>query len=463
MDAIAEKRFASALILVSATFVLFVGSTVEELHATSVFYAALAREMLEAGSFASIFLDERAYLLKPPLTFVTAALSMELFGINGFAATLGTRLSGIAIVLLTYAITARALSPLHGVIAAFVVLSNSTFIQFTTTIRTDAMMSVGMLLVVLGWLNLPKRWANCSLFIGLSFGLLAKGPAALLILPVLIAHRLLVRERKFIEIRAWTAIFLLPPLCWYGILIVQHGWQPLLELTSDFSRASSNPGLSFWNSVALEYFEKPLRRYWPWLPFMIMGAVVSLIGRQRRHQENRIGQWLAAWVGIMLLVGIVKPDHDIRYLYPALPALGGLAALGLMHLFPRLPLLPTSGVLAVVVIGFALSYGINNRHDINREIVCFEEHASSIKALAAVDAMAISLTQPRRQNTHRDWSYFYLGIESRNYTFAEFHRADPYQYLLIGQGSRGRAFLEDSPYTVICETKKMKLARRRVP
>jgi len=71
------------------------------------------------------------------------------------------------------------------------------------------------------------------------------------------------------------------------------------------------------------------KSYWPWLPAMIAGIVVTV--RERRRSLFV----LLCWIGGVFLLCAAARSRVLRYLLPAYPAFAVLAAAGIMRWTPR--------------------------------------------------------------------------------------------------------------------------------
>ena len=399
--------------------ILFADAVVKELHGTAVFYASLIREIVTSGDPMSIYADEHAYLLKPPLVVWLSALSSHGFGLNNFGVTFISRLAGVGVVLLTYALLRRWWSHPVAWFAAFVVLSNSTFVQFTATLRMDSMLLLGILLSLVGWVYLDKRWAGAALFGGLTVAVLSKGPLGFAPLVLIGTHMMLrggqSQSRSF---SWWWALLLLPIALWYGWLILAHGVAPILELGADAVRPSAAPHISARDSIMLEYIVKPARRYWPWLPLILMGAVLAVRRAldQRESITSRIHhRWILVWFIGVIAIAVLKPDRDIRYLYPALPAFGLFAGIAFARLSrDRLPRWVPLTLLIIISLGLLFPFSEVLKHkDTRSEIHAIRETLASQQTALAIGGYPVPPDSPRRQNTHRDWIHFYTGVVPR--------------------------------------------------
>jgi 4-amino-4-deoxy-L-arabinose transferase-like glycosyltransferase len=411
---LATERLHRAILLALCVVVLFTDSVSKELHGTAVFYASLARELLDSGDPMLIYSDERAYLLKPPLVVWLSALGCKVFGLSNFGVTFVSRIAGVGVILLTYALLRRWWNHPVAWLGAFAVLTNSTFVQFTATLRMDSALMFGMLLSAVGWAYRDRAWGAPAMYGGITLAVLSKGPLGFAAIPLIVCHAIVLRESPVTRSNAWWSLLLLPIVIWYGILINLHGLAPLTELGADTLRATAMPELGRWQSAYQEYAIKPLRRYWPWLPFMVLGATLAVWRLRARElpQVMRLNYlWFVLWLVVVVVGAIGKPDHDIRYFYPALPVLGLFAGIGLMALtrnrFPSwIP-----GLLLAVIIGLVIFPGNRSwRADDTRETIAkINQSLISSEQLLAIGGYPVRMDQGRRQNTHRDWVHFYTG------------------------------------------------------
>lgn len=409
-----SERVQVGLLAAAACVVLFADATTKELHGTAVFYASLVREILDSGSWSGIYADAHAYLLKPPLVIWSSALSAKIFGLTNLGVTFVSRLAGVACVVMAYIIVRRWWSHPVAWIAAFVMLTNSTFVQFTATLRMDSLLQFGLMLSIAGWAWRDSRWGAPALFGGITIAVLSKGPIGFAAIPLVLCHAAMLRQ---IPVRpgGWRWIWLLAPIVgWYGWLVVMHGAAPFQELGADAMRETAAPELDRWQSALAEYVVKPARRYWPWLPFMLLGialVIVRACDRARAGPERLTYVWMLLWATAVAIGAVMKPDHDIRYFYPALPVFGLFAALAIMMLargrFPsRLPAFVFAALCLVLA---AREFAGAGARDTRGEIAAIRAALGEREATLAIGGFPVPPAQPRRQNTHRDWIHFYTG------------------------------------------------------
>lgn len=408
------ERVQLGFLVAAACVVLFADATTNELHGTAVFYASLVREIIDSGSWSGIYADAHAYLLKPPLVIWSSVLSAKVFGLTNFGVTLVSRLAGVGCVMLAYIIVRRWWSHPVAWLAAFVMLTNSTFVQFTATLRMDSLLQFGLLLSLAGWAWRESRYGAPALFGGITIAVLSKGPIGFACVPLILCHAAMLRQSP-VRPGGWRWIWLLSPIVlWYGWLVVMHGAAPFRELGADTLRETAAPELDRWQSVMAEYVIKPARRYWPWLPFMLLGLLLSIVRAfdpARARPERITYLWALLWATAVVVGAVVKPDHDIRYFYPALPVFGLFAAVAITWLtqgrFPsRLPAF-VFAALCLVFVARELSGG--GARDTRGEIAAIRAALGEREQTLAIGGFPVPPAQARRQNTHRDWIHFYTG------------------------------------------------------
>ncbi len=417
------------LLVIASVLILFAEASIKELHGTAVFYASLVREIIDSGNPMLIYTDERAYFIKPPLVLWMSAAFAKIYGLSNFTVTLTSRLAGVGVVFLTYVLIRRWWSHPIAWLSALAVLTNSTFVQFTATMRMDSLMMFGFLLSLNGWFYRTAWWSPIALFSGITIAVLSKGPLGFAAIPLILLHAFLLRTPVLAKRDWWWALLLLPILMWFGTLFVFHGFRPFSEFGVDTLRISTMPHLNAWQSIFDEYLVKPARRYWPWLPFMLVGIFIACRGIFDRtlDHDSRINYfWLLIWFAVVFISSALKPDHDIRYLYPALPVLGFFSALAITTLtHDRLPTLIPGLILFIVVIILIIRYEKPGHIDAANTIEAIRSDIGPSVPLLAIGGYPVRLDKPRRQNTHRDWVHFYIGAAPKVMSWDQVRKSRP--------------------------------------
>lgn len=162
-------------------------------------YAEMGRKMLETGNWVTPFIDYGVpFWGKPPLTLWLTAFSLWLGGINEFSARLPSTLLGIGIVWVVFHVAKVQRNTGQAVTAALILASSLAFFVMSGAVVMDQCLTFGTTLALAAfWLALREQqsyWAYLF-FIGLSIGILAKGPLALVLVGFTIGVWVLITGR----------------------------------------------------------------------------------------------------------------------------------------------------------------------------------------------------------------------------------------------------------------------------
>ncbi|MSR14913.1 MAG: hypothetical protein EXR86_10200 [Gammaproteobacteria bacterium] len=464
----------ATLLLLSAlvAVVSFGDIAVQELHGTAAFYAALAREMLDAGDFLAPFQGPHAYLLKPPLALWLSALCSWVFGINDFAMTLPSRLGGVGCVFLTYLLGKRLYGSAGGWFAALVFATNGIYIQFTTNFRMDSLMTFGALLTVWGYLNLRDNRGAACLFGGIAIAALTKGPMIFAMVLIFVPHALAASPGREItrSVRYWWVLLLLPG-AWFGYLWLVHGAELAAQLNYDFWRGDTAIGLSALDSATLEYVIKPMKRLLPWLPFMLIAIATAVYEccspKYSSEQRADIALVLSLFV-LNFVIAAIKPDPDVRYLYPSLPLLavltGGVFARFSGRQIPRW-IMPVGCGILLLALGYVAVITQRGLID-NRGLELMQSLAvrgkTSLTNTAVITDVIPPLGAPRRNDPVRDSAYYYFGFAPANLLWPKAKADIPpqYRYFIVRRKKVYEAQLRELGLAVVARSAKLILLKR---
>ena len=314
------------------------------------FYAEAAREMVESGDWLTPHFNYTERWQKPALYYWLTAATYVVFGPTELAARLWSSLSGIGLVLLTFAI-ARQIVP--GSIGPGLRQDNGAPASQPDPISRDepawlaaaivatcfgcfAMarlalpdLPLAFLITLAIWAALDDRPLVAGAVAGLGF--LMKGPLALVI-PAIVLIPIWWHERRLGQIRARDvaaagAAFALIGLPWYGAMTFEHG---SAYLESFFVGDNLE-------RFATDRFNAP-RPLWFYVPIVIGGLLpwsmyaailpwqsVRDVALRRRSLTTK--EWrLLAWAFIPLLFFTISIGKQPRYILPVLPPLGILLA-----------------------------------------------------------------------------------------------------------------------------------------
>ncbi|MEP7257287.1 MAG: glycosyltransferase family 39 protein [Flavitalea sp.] len=129
-------------------FVYAAGLFITIMEPDAAVYAEISMEMHDSGNFLSIFHKGADWLDKPHFPFWMTAISYNLFGVSMFA----YKLPGIVFVLLgavyTFLFARKYYSPMHGYIAAIILLTAQHIIISNQDVRAEPFMT-GLLIMAL--------------------------------------------------------------------------------------------------------------------------------------------------------------------------------------------------------------------------------------------------------------------------------------------------------------------------
>jgi 4-amino-4-deoxy-L-arabinose transferase-like glycosyltransferase len=154
---------------------------------TEARYGEIARVMLASGDWVTPWYDNNIpFWGKPPLSFWTTAISLSVFGVNEFAARLPHLLTALGLGWLVWSWAAK--QSRQEALAAIALLAACILTLISAgAVMTDMTLALGTTLAMRGfWLALhgqaaERTWERWLFFLGLTIGVLAKGPLALVL------------------------------------------------------------------------------------------------------------------------------------------------------------------------------------------------------------------------------------------------------------------------------------------
>lgn len=199
-------------------------------------FAESAREMMETHNYMQVQINYQPFWEKPPLFFWMQVLSMNIFGVNEFAARLPNAICGIVLLGVLFHIGKKLHSERFGWLMTLIYAGSFLpHFYFKTGIIDpwfNLFIFLGIYQLVLGISSHEAKQSPGKhiLFAGLFTGLavLTKGPVGLLI-PLLsyFIYVLFRRKRALLPIKYYlqfALMVLLTALIWFGLEIKQHGW-----------------------------------------------------------------------------------------------------------------------------------------------------------------------------------------------------------------------------------------------
>jgi len=149
-------------------------------------YAEMGRKMLETKNWVTPLIDYGVpFWGKPPMTVWLTASSLWMGGINDFSARLPSFLLSIGVLWIIYHLAKVQRGVEYAKVAVIMLASTVSFFVMAGTVAMDVCMSFGIALAIASfWLALRddgKAYWGYLFFIGLSVGLLAKGPISIVL------------------------------------------------------------------------------------------------------------------------------------------------------------------------------------------------------------------------------------------------------------------------------------------
>ena len=320
----------------------------------SVQYANISREMLQNKSFLQIFDQGKDYLDKPPLLFWLSSLSMYLFGLNDFAFRLPSILMAILAIYSTYKFTLLYYSNQIAALAALVLASTQAMFLITHDVRTDTMLMAWVMLAIWQfaiWLK-NRKWISLIIaFTAVAFGMMTKGPIALMV-PVFSFAPHLIMHKNFKMLFRWEylvgigiIIILLIPM---DIGLYQqfdlHPEKVMYEKTGtsglrffywtqSFGRIT---GESVWheNDDFFFLFQNLLWGFLPWTLFLIFGLISECTKIIRtKFTLNKNEEWIVLPGFLITYTALGISNYQLpHYIYVVLPFTAIIAAKSLYSL-----------------------------------------------------------------------------------------------------------------------------------
>lgn len=292
------------------------------------FYAEAAREMVEGGDWLTPHFNYEERWQKPVLYYWLTAATYVVSGPTEWAARWWSALSGLGLVLLTWAAARRLTARDEAAwLAGAIVATCYGYVAMARLALPDLPLTFLITLTI--WAALERWWVVAGIAAGLGF--LMKGPVALVV-PAIVLAPIWWRERHVTPIRARdlaaaAAVCALVGLPWYGAMTLRHGPEYLQAffVGDNLER------------FATDRFNEP-RGIWFYLPILIGGmlpwslylvtlpwrSVASVARRQRRLTP---AEWrLLLWAFAPLLFFTISIGKQPRYILPVLPPLAILLA-----------------------------------------------------------------------------------------------------------------------------------------
>ena len=333
------RNFFYFILLLIPVYIIGFGIDIMDIDASQ--YAEMSREMSLSNSYLQVFEVGKDYLDKPPFLFWVTALSMKVFGANNFAYRFPSFLFALFALFSTYKFALLFYKKEIASLAALILASCQAFYLINHDVKTDTILMSWVIFSIwqlAAWLQNRKLIHIVLGFAGIGFGMLTKGPIALIV-PVLSFGTHILLTRNFKAILRWeyllglivTAIILLP-MC-YG-LYTQFDLHPekvvnnktgvsglrFFFWTQSFGRIT---GESIWdnNSNIFFLFQNLLWAFLPWIViFTIAFFLECKILIKQRFKIESTSEWICMGGFIFTYLALGSSRYQLpHYIFVVLP------------------------------------------------------------------------------------------------------------------------------------------------
>jgi 4-amino-4-deoxy-L-arabinose transferase-like glycosyltransferase len=285
--------------------------------------AEVGREMAVTNDYVMPRLDGLPYLDKPILYFAAEAACMEVLGANELAARLPALLFTLATAAVLFAFARRVWGEEQAWIAAIVMLSLPLTMAFSRTVIFDSALTFFIVGAIVAFYfaveDGGKRWTLLA-WAAIAFGVLTKGPVAIL-LPLIIAIPFALLRKRFRALWSWggLAIFIVIIAPWvWAISRAVPDFLHYVVVTETAQRLATK---------ALKRTGPP----WYFIPYLLGGALpwsfVALFGTRRddvRARDARL--YVILWIVIPFVFFSISQSKRPQYILPVMPAVALLVA-----------------------------------------------------------------------------------------------------------------------------------------
>ncbi len=337
------------ILLSSLTFLLGLGRQAIT-DSDEAFYAEAAREMVEGQDWITPHFNYEERWQKPILYYWSTAAAFAGTDANEFMARLGSALSGIGLVLLTWAAARRLTGRDEGAwIAGAIAATCYGYFAMARAALPD--LPLAFFITATIWCAMraadpaEKTRASWAALAGLAAGLgfLTKGPLAV-VLPAIVLLPIWLRERRSTaagltrpalrvsEIAIAAVLFAISGLPWYVAMWLKHG-TPYLQsfFVADnlerFATTRYNDARAVWYYVPILF-----GGLLPWTIFLFVlpwRALRDIMQRRRRLTDV---EWrLLIWTIAPLLLFTASVGKQPRYILPVLPPIAMMLGAGIAN------------------------------------------------------------------------------------------------------------------------------------
>ncbi|MBV8246257.1 MAG: glycosyltransferase family 39 protein [Candidatus Eremiobacteraeota bacterium] len=339
-------------------------------------YGEVAREILLYHDAVVMHLNGAVWFVQPPLYFWLAALFAKIFGIGTFALRLPAALATIAMGAMTGYAVERSAGARAGLYATMI-LSTSLMQAIVGRLAImDALLDLAVAMTIFWWFRaLQTGLARYFIFgwVATAFGVLAKGPVALVVaLMVIVPFYFWNRRREPMTLPSWKtwcaglALFALVVAPWPLMVFFRVGSGAIGELIGHYTIGRYTGTIENQAGPVWYYVPVLILGFFPWVAFF-PAAIVYGINQLRRDAPNdgfdALIRLALVWIVVPFVFFSLAQTKLPNYIALEIPALAFIVALyfdSIVKRYRRRSLLISSaaipvtiGCLAVAIVLFA--------------------------------------------------------------------------------------------------------------
>jgi 4-amino-4-deoxy-L-arabinose transferase-like glycosyltransferase len=301
--------------------------------------AEVAREIAATNNYVLPHLNGLPYLDKPILYFAAVAASIEVFGVNEFAARLASLLFGLATATLTGWFAYRFWGRDAAVVAATATATAPLALGLSRTVIMDTMLSFFMVLaLVCFFFAVEDRASSPSeaptlrswyvwtfiAWVAMGLGVLTKGPVAVAV-PLLVAAPYAFRRRASLAV--WHP---LAPVLMFAV-VLPWVWAVSREIPNYLHYVVVT---ETWARITTDELRRT-EPVWFFIPVLLAGtfpwSIVALSNLRSKNipeemTDRRLRLYLLLWLVVPLIFFSLSRGKQEQYMLPLVPAVALLVA-----------------------------------------------------------------------------------------------------------------------------------------
>ena len=295
-------------------------------------YAEIAREMLARHDWVTPTLNYVKYFEKPPLVYWLTAIDFSLLGVSDWSARLVPVLAALASLVLTWAVGRRGYGSWVAAIGTGLLAISPFFFAMGQTLTLDMpltfFLTLGMACFWL-WYQSGRRWRGwvIGLYLSIAFGMLTKGPVAVVLTGGVVALFLLARREwralwALVD-RVGIAVFAVVALPWFVLVSIRNPEFPDFFIMDQHVRRFLTTGehhQPIWFFVPIVFAS-----LLPWSVALLLVPGWSSALRRFRNWSP-LTWFCVTWAAVIIGFFSLSTSKLGTYVVPALPPVALLTA-----------------------------------------------------------------------------------------------------------------------------------------